>query len=102
MFAPIPCVRKLLNRTGIKLDDFDLVEHNEAFSSASVGVRKELGIPWEVFNICGGAVALGHPIGCSGNRTVVTLLHSLKQKDVRHGLATLRIGGGDPTATALD
>ena len=102
MFAPIPCVRKLMHRTGMKLDEFDLVEHNEAFSSASVGVRKELGIPWEVFNICGGAVALGHPIGCSGNRIVVTLLHSMKEKDVHHGLATLCIGGGDAMAMALE
>jgi len=102
MFAPIPCVRKLMHRTGMKLDEFDLVEHNEAFSSASVGVRKELGIPWEVFNICGGAVALGHPIGCSGNRIVVTLLHSMKEKDVHYGLATLCIGGGDAMAMALE
>ncbi len=102
MFAPIPCVRKLMNQTGLKLDEFDLVEHNEAFSSASVGVRKELGIPWEVFNICGGAVALGHPIGCSGNRIVVTLLHSMKEKDVPRGLATLCIGGGDAMAMALE
>ncbi len=102
MFAPIPCVRKLMGRTGLKIDDFDLVEHNEAFSSASVGVRRELDIPWEVFNLCGGAVALGHPIGCSGNRIVVTLLHSMKEKDVHRGLATLCIGGGDAMAMVLD
>ena len=102
MFAPIPCVRKLLKRTGLAIDDFDLVEHNEAFSSASVGVRKELGIPWEVFNICGGAVALGHPIGCSGNRIVVTLLHSMREKDAHRGLATLCIGGGDAMAMVLE
>jgi len=102
MFAPIPCVLKLMKRTGLAIDDFDLVEHNEAFSSASVGVRKELGIPWEVFNICGGAVALGHPIGCSGNRIVVTLLHSMKEKDVHRGLATLCIGGGDAMAMVIE
>jgi acetyl-CoA C-acetyltransferase len=102
MFAPIPCVRKLMKRTGFKIDDFDLVEHNEAFSSASVGVRKELDIPWEVFNICGGAVALGHPIGCSGNRIVVTLLHSMKETDSHRGLATLCIGGGDAMAMVLE
>jgi acetyl-CoA C-acetyltransferase len=102
MFAPIPCVRKLMKRTGFTIVDFDLVEHNEAFSSASVGVRKELGIPWEVFNICGGAVALGHPIGCSGNRIVVTLLHSMREKDVHRGLATLCIGGGDAMAMVLE
>ncbi len=102
MFAPIPCVRKLMKRTGFKLDDFELVEHNEAFSSASVGVRKELDIPWDVFNLCGGAVALGHPIGCSGNRIVVTLLHSMKERDVHRGLATLCIGGGDAMAMVLE
>src|SRR2546428_13472742 len=94
MFAPIACVRKLMHRTGMKLDEFDLVEHNEAFSSASVGVRKELGIPWEVFNICGGAVALGHPICCSGNPILVTLLHSMKEKHVHRGVATLSTGSG--------
>ena len=102
MFAPIPCVKKLLKRTGLRMDDFDLVEHNEAFSSASVGVRKELDIPWDVFNLCGGAVALGHPIGCSGNRIVVTLLHSMLEGDVHRGLATLCIGGGDAMAMVLE
>lgn len=102
MFAPIPCVRKLMRRTGLGMDDFGLVEHNEAFSSASVGVRKELEIPWEVFNVCGGAVALGHPIGCSGNRIVVTLLHSMKEKGIQRGLATLCIGGGDAMAMVLE
>jgi acetyl-CoA C-acetyltransferase len=102
MFAPIPCVQKLMKRTGLTIDDFDLVEHNEAFSSASVGVRRELGIPWDVFNIHGGAVALGHPIGCSGNRIVVTLLHSMRERDVRRGLATLCIGGGDAMAMVLE
>jgi len=102
MFAPIPCVRKLMTRTGLKIPDFELVEHNEAFSSASVGVRQELDIPWDVFNIHGGAVALGHPIGCSGNRIVVTLLHSMIERDVHRGLATLCIGGGDAMAMVLE
>ncbi len=102
MFAPIPCVKKLMKRTGFRIDDFELVEHNEAFSVASVGVRKELDIPWDVFNLCGGAVALGHPIGCSGNRIVVTLLHSMIEKDVHRGLATLCIGGGDAMAMVLE
>lgn len=102
MFAPIPCVKRLMKRTGFTMDDFGLVEHNEAFSVASVGVRKELDIPWDVFNLCGGAVALGHPIGCSGNRIVVTLLHSMKEKGVHRGLATLCIGGGDAMAMVLE
>ncbi len=102
MFAPIPCVKKLMKRTGFTVNDFEIVEHNEAFSVASVGVRKELDIPWDVFNLCGGAVALGHPIGCSGNRIVVTLLHSMKEKEVHRGLATLCIGGGDAMAMVLE
>jgi acetyl-CoA C-acetyltransferase len=102
MFAPIPCVKKLMQRTGLGIEDFELVEHNEAFSSASVGVRQELDIPWDVFNIHGGAVALGHPIGCSGNRIVVTLLHSMIEKGVHRGLATLCIGGGDAMAMVLE
>ncbi len=102
MFAPIPCVRKLCARTSLRIDDFDLIEHNEAFSTASVGVRQELGIPWEVFNIHGGAVALGHPIGCSGARIVVTLLHSMVDKHAHRGLATLCIGGGDSLAMVLE
>jgi acetyl-CoA C-acetyltransferase len=102
MFAPIPCVKRLLAKNDMKIEDFDLVEHNEAFSSASVGVRRELGIPWDIFNTCGGAVALGHPIGCSGNRIVVTLLHSMKERDAHRGLATLCIGGGDAMAMILE
>jgi acetyl-CoA C-acetyltransferase len=102
MFAPIPCTLKLLRRASLKMDDFDLVEHNEAFSSASIGVQRELGIADDVFNIRGGAVALGHPIGCSGNRIVVTLLHSMLEKGAERGLATLCIGGGDAMSMALE
>jgi acetyl-CoA C-acetyltransferase len=102
MFAPIPCVQKLMRRTGLRIGDFELVEHNEAFSSASVGVRSELGIADDIFNIHGGAVALGHPIGCSGNRIVTTLLHSMAERQVHRALATLCIGGGDAMAMALE
>jgi acetyl-CoA C-acetyltransferase len=102
MFAPIPCTLKLLKRTGLSIGDFDIVEHNEAFSSASVGVRRELGIADEVFNVRGGAVALGHPIGCSGNRIVVTLLHAMAHKAAQRGLATLCIGGGDAMSMVLE
>lgn len=102
MSAPIPCVRKVLQRTGLRMADFDLVEHNEAFSSASVAVQQALEVPEERFNIHGGAVALGHPIGCSGNRIVVTLLHSMLERNARRGLATLCIGGGDAMAMVLE
>jgi acetyl-CoA C-acetyltransferase len=102
MFAPIPCTQKLLRRTGLAMKDIGLVEHNEAFSSASVGVQRELGVPDDIFNIHGGAVALGHPIGCSGNRIVTTLLHSMVERDVHRGLATLCIGGGDAMSIILE
>jgi len=95
MEAPIPGVRKLLDKTGYTIDDIDLVEHNEAFSSASVAVMKELGIPKEKFNVHGGAVALGHPIGASGARILVTLLYAMKRYKKHRGLATICLGGGN-------
>ncbi|RLF42223.1 MAG: acetyl-CoA C-acyltransferase [Thermoplasmata archaeon] len=95
MEAPIPGVKKLLEKTGYTIDDIDLVEHNEAFSSASVAVMKELGIPKEKFNVHGGAVALGHPIGASGARILVTLLYAMKRYKKHRGLATICLGGGN-------
>ena len=95
MEAPIPGVRKLLDKTGYTIDDIDLVEHNEAFSSASVAVMRELGIPKEKFNVHGGAVALGHPIGASGARILVTLLYAMKRYKKHRGLATICLGGGN-------
>ncbi len=92
--APIPCTRQLLEKQGKKINDFDLVEHNEAFASASVIVRDELGIENDRFNVFGGAVAIGHPIGNSGSRIVVTLLNALHQRHMKSGLATLCHGGG--------
>ena len=95
MEAPIPGVKKLLKKTGFTIDDIDLVEHNEAFSSASVAVMRELDIPKEKFNVHGGAVALGHPIGASGARILVTLLYAMKQYKKHRGLATICLGGGN-------
>jgi acetyl-CoA C-acetyltransferase len=79
----------------MKIDDIDLFEHNEAFAAASIAVRRELNVPKEIFNVNGGATAIGHPIGCSGARVLTTLLHALidRQKDV--GLGTLCLGGGN-------
>jgi acetyl-CoA C-acetyltransferase len=77
------------------IDDIDLFEHNEAFAVASVVVKKELEVPEDRFNVNGGAVALGHPIGCSGARVLTTLLHSMKHRGTRTGLATLCLGGGN-------
>jgi len=94
MEAPIPCVKALLEKTGFNIDDMDLIKHNEAFVSASCAVKKALNIPYEKFNVHGGAVALGHPIGASGCRVLVTLIYTLKQRGLKRGLATLCLGGG--------
>ncbi|UCE38131.1 MAG: acetyl-CoA C-acetyltransferase [Thermoplasmata archaeon] len=102
MEAPIPTCRTLMEKTGFGIDDIDLFEHNEAFASASVAVKKELGIPDEKFNVHGGAVALGHPIGCSGTRVLITLLYALKQRDLKRGLATLCLGGGNAVAMIVE
>ena len=102
MEAPIPAVRKLLKRTGLEVKDIDLWEHNEAFASASVAVAKELGIPKERFNVNGGAVALGHPIGCSGARILATLAYALKDRNARRGIVTICLGGGNGMAMLLE
>jgi acetyl-CoA C-acetyltransferase len=102
MEAPIPTVRELFEKTGFTVDDIDLFEHNEAFASASCAVQKELNIPDEKFNVHGGAVALGHPIGCSGTRVLITLLYALKQRGLKRGLATLCLGGGNAVAMIVE
>lgn len=102
MEAPIPTVRKLLKKTGFTIKDMDLVEHNEAFAPASIAVARELGIDPEKFNVNGGAVALGHPIGCSGARILVTLLYALKDRGLGRGLATLCLGGGNAVAIIVE
>ena len=95
MEAPIPTTEHVLKKAGMTIDDIDLFEHNEAFASASCAVKKALNVPDEIFNVNGGAVALGHPIGCSGARVLTTLLYAMqdRQKDV--GCATLCLGGGN-------
>jgi len=102
MEAPIPAVRKLLKKTGLEVKDIDLWEHNEAFSSASVAVMKELGIPRERFNVNGGAVALGHPIGCSGARILATLIYAMKERNARRGVVTICLGGGNAMAMLIE
>jgi len=102
MEAPIPTVRKLLKRTGLTIGDIDLVEHNEAYSTASIAVSRELGIDPERFNVKGGAVAMGHPIGCSGARILVTLLYALQERGLERGLATLCLGGGNAVAMIVE
>ena len=102
MEAPIPVVRGLLDKTGLGIPDIDLFEHNEAYSTASIVIERELGIPAEKMNVNGGAVAMGHPIGCSGARILVTLLYALKEKGLKRGLATLCLGGGNAVAMIVE
>ena len=102
MMTPTVAVPKLLERTGMKIDDFDLIELNEAFAVQPCAVMKELKMNPEKVNIHGGAVALGHPIGCSGARILVTLIHALKQTKGTKGLATLCLGGGNAVALSIE
>jgi acetyl-CoA C-acetyltransferase len=96
--GPVPAVRKLLERTGTRVEEIDLVELNEAFASQSLAVIRELGLDPAKVNVNGGAIALGHPLGMSGARLVVSLVHELRRRDARMGLATLCIGVGQGQA----
>lgn len=100
--APVSAMRKLFERTGLGVDDFDLYEVNEAFAVVTMAAMHELGLPHERVNVHGGACALGHPIGCSGTRILVTLLHALRLRGGRRGMASLCIGGGEATAMAIE
>jgi 3-oxoadipyl-CoA thiolase len=100
--GPVPAVRKLLERTGLAVGDLDLVELNEAFASQSLAVIRELGLDDEKVNVNGGAIALGHPLGMSGARLVVSLLHELRRRDGRYGLATLCVGVGQGQAALFE
>jgi acetyl-CoA C-acetyltransferase len=100
--APIFAVRRLLDRTGTKLEDYDLFEVNEAFAAQTLVDGRELGLDWQRVNVNGGAIALGHPIGCSGTRVLVTLIYALRQRGLRRGLATLCLGGGGAVAMAIE
>ncbi len=100
--GPVPAVRKLLERSGVGVADLDLVELNEAFASQSLAVIRELGLDPEKVNVNGGAIALGHPLGMSGARLVVSLLHELRRRDGRYGLATLCVGVGQGQAALFE
>ncbi len=100
--GPVPAVRKLLSRTGVALGEVDLVELNEAFASQSLAVIRELGLDPEIVNVNGGAIAVGHPLGMSGARLVVSLLHELRRRNRRLGLATLCIGVGQGQAALFE
>lgn len=99
--GPIPAVRKALRIAGISLDDLNLIELNEAFASQAIACMRELGLGSDRTNIYGSGISLGHPLGCTGARVVVTLLHGMKRKNARYGLATMCIGGGQGMAMVL-
>ena len=100
--GPVAATRKVMERTGLTVDDMDLIEANEAFAAQSVAVARELGFDMSKVNVNGGAVALGHPVGASGCRILVTLLHEMQKRDAKKGLATLCIGGGMGCATVVE
>jgi acetyl-CoA C-acetyltransferase len=100
--GPVAAVKKVLEKTKLTIDDMELIEANEAFAAQSLAVDKELGFKQDALNVNGGAIALGHPIGASGTRILVTLIHEMKKRQVRHGLATLCIGGGQGVATVVE
>lgn len=100
--GPVPATKKALEKAGITLEELDLIEANEAFAAQALAVGKELDFPKEKLNVNGGAIALGHPIGASGNRILVTLIHELTRQNLKYGLATLCIGGGQGVATIIE
>ena len=100
--GPIPASKKALEKAGWKISDLDLIEANEAFAAQSLAVIKDLGIPKDKVNVNGGAIALGHPIGASGARILVTLLHEMIKRDAKKALATLCIGGGMGIAMCVE
>src|SRR5262249_20345802 len=100
--GPVPATRKVLEKAGLKLEDIDLVEVNEAFAAQYLAVEKELGLDRARTNVNGGAIALGHPLGASGTRLVLTLLYELRRRKARYGLATACIGGGQGIAMIVE
>lgn len=100
--GPVPAVKKALQKAGLRMEDIDLVEANEAFAAQFLAVGQELGLDQDKVNVNGGAIALGHPLGASGTRILVTLLHAMEQRNAKRGLATLCIGGGQGVATIIE
>lgn len=101
-YSPVPSSKKLMEKLGIGINDFDLVEHNEAFSIASLAVMQGLNADWDKFNVRGGAIALGHPLGASGARITITLLRALEDMSLSRGLATICHGGGGAYSIAIE
>ncbi|MBA3584524.1 MAG: thiolase family protein, partial [Gemmatimonadetes bacterium] len=101
-YAPVFAVRRLMEKTGRKIDDYELIEANEAFAVQALADGQELGWDWERVNVNGGAVALGHPIGASGARVLTTLIYALKERGLTRGMATLCLGGGNAVAMEIE
>jgi acetyl-CoA acetyltransferase len=101
-YGPIPATRKALQRAGLTVNDIDLFEINEAFAVQALACARELNIPEAKLNVNGGAIALGHPLGCSGARIVTTLVHEMKRREARYGLATMCVGVGQGEAVVLE
>ncbi len=102
MEAPIPASKATMKKAGMTINDMDLVEHNEAYSTASIAVSRELDVSDKKFNVNGGAVALGHPLGCSGARLVATMIYALRNRNLHRGLVTLCLGGGEAVSMILE
>ena len=101
--GPVPASRQAMAKAGVTIDDIDLIEANEAFAAQSIAVGRELGLNMDKVNVNGGAIALGHPVGASGARIIVTLLHEMKKRpDAKKGMATLCIGGGMGVTTVFE
>ena len=100
--GPVKAVPKVLKQVGLKLEDIGLFELNEAFASQSLAVVRELGINPEIVNVNGGAIALGHPLGCTGAKLTATLLHEMKRREIRYGICTMCIGGGMGAAAVFE
>ena len=100
--GPVACTKKVLAKTGLTIDDMDLIEANEAFAAQSIAVARDLHFDMSKVNVNGGAIALGHPVGASGCRILVTLLHEMQKRDSHRGLATLCIGGGMGCSTIVE
>jgi len=100
--GPVPATKNLMSRTGRKLEDYDLIELNEAFAAQVIACERELRFDRAKLNVNGGAIALGHPIGCTGARIVTTLIHEMKRRDASLGLATLCVSGGLGIALELN
>jgi acetyl-CoA acetyltransferase len=100
--GPVPASQKALYRAGLKVDDMDLIELNEAFASQAIACIHELGLDLQKINVNGGSIALGHPLGCSGVRISTTLLHEMKKRGSKHGLATMCVGVGQGAAIVYE